>query len=534
MHYILSPIAHIIVSLFPGRQWKHSPRITSRAADKLPVLIPSLGTKNLFGTFRVFGASLALLVGLQTGFSQPSESEPAGTEKSPLVRKLENRFYSEDFVKIPQQEFRVNDFGAVGDDNTDNTLAIQKAIDAAAGKGGGVITFAPGTYKSGAIFLKSNIELRLDKEVTIKAIQKQELYPRLPTRIAGVEMDWPAGLVNIYEQQNVRITGPGIIDGNGKFWWDKFRAMEPEYNKRKLRWLLDYDCERVRGLVVWKSSSIHLRNFQLHRQGFWGVQIVYCQDVHVDGAIIRANIGGMGPSTDGIDVDSSSDVLIENCDIDCHDDIFCMKAGKNADGLRVNRPTENVVVRNSIGRTGHGLIVLGSETSGGLRNIEFYNIQGKGTLAGIRFKSARTRGGIVENIKFSNVVMEGVRKPFEFDLDWLPAYSNPVMPDGFPPDEITDRMRLLSIPIVPVEKGFPQFRNITIENVQASGAIQAFHVVGMKERPMQNITFNNVRIQADKAGSIRHAENWQFSNCEFEIADGSKILIDGKPLKPEN
>jgi hypothetical protein len=299
--------------------------------------------------------------------------------------------------------------------------------------------------------------------------------------------------------------------------------------------LLDYDCERVRGLVVWKSSSIHLKNFQLHRQGFWGVQIVYCQDVHVDGAIIRANIGGMGPSTDGIDVDSSSDVLIENCDIDCHDDIFCMKAGKNADGLRVNRPTENVVVRNSIGRAGHGLIVLGSETSGGLRNIEFYNIQGKGTLAGIRFKSARTRGGIVENIKISNVVMEGVPIPFEFVLDWLPEYSNPVMPDGFPPDEITDRMRLLSIPIVPVEKGFPQFRNITIENIRAKWSAVAFEVSGMKERPMKRFTFKNVHVQAAHAGTIHPGlvQDWRFENSTFDIGDGKKILADGKPLIPE-
>jgi polygalacturonase len=461
-------------------------------------------------------AVMALIFCTNSGFTQ---QESGAAEKSPLVMKLESRFMAPDFIKIPQKEYRMNDYGALGDGITDNTKAIQKGIEEAAKNGGGIITFSPGTYVCGAIFLKSNMELRLDKDVVLQAIWNEELYPKLPTRIAGAEMDWPAGLVNVYEQSNVRISGPGVIDGNGKFWWKKFGAMIGPYEAKKLRWLVDYDCERVRALVVWKSSNVDLKQFTIKRSGFWSCQLTYCEGVHVDGLIVRANIEGFGPSSDGLDIDSSRDVLAENCDIDCNDDNVCLKSGKNADGLRVNRPTENVVIRNSIARSGHGMIVLGSETSGGMRNIEVYNLKGIGTSVGIRFKSARTRGGIVENASFHDIVMEGVGKCFEMNSDWMPEYSNPVMPSSFPPDQITDRMRVLTIPVVPPEKGFPEFRNITFKNIKANGRGSAFDVRGLKERPIKNFVFENVEINGAKAGSINNAENWKFMNCKFTFAD---------------
>lgn len=470
---------------------------------------------------------MSLLCCTYSGFTQQGSAE---VEKSPLVMKLEGRFLAPDFIKIPQKEYRMNDCGALGDGKTDDTKAIQHGIEEAAKNGGGIITFSPGTYVCGALFLKSNIELRLDKDVVLQAIWNEGAYPRLPTRIAGVEMEWPAGLVNVYEQTNVKISGPGVIDGNGKFWWKKFGAMVGPYGAKKLRWLVDYDCERVRALVVWKSSNVHLKQFQIHRSGFWSCHLAYCQDVHVDGLVVRANIEGRGPSSDGLDIDSSSDVLVENCDIDCNDDNICLKSGKNADGLRVNRPTENVVVRNSVARRGDGLIVLGSETSGGMRNIEVYNLKGIGTMVGIRFKSARTRGGIVENASFHDIVMEGVVKCFEMNLDWFPSYSNPSIPASIAADQITDRMRVLTIPVVPPEKGFPQFCNVTFKNIKASGTGPAFEVSGLKERPIKNFVFENVDIKAPKAGTINNAENWKFMNCKFTFADGSELKMNGKPV----
>lgn len=215
--------------------------------------------------------------------------------------------------------------------------------------------------------MKSNVELRLDEGVTIKAIQDDSQYPEIWSRIAGVEMFWPAALINIYEQKNVRISGKGIIDGNGKYWWDKFWGDPPrsggmwiDYNARGLRWSVDYDCKRVRASVAYGSDDVLFKDFTVKRSGFWTVTMTYCDRVHVDGVVVRNNIDGFGPSSDGINTDSSSDILVENCDIDCNDDNLCIKAGKDADGLRVSRPAENIVYRNSLTQSEHGLITLGS------------------------------------------------------------------------------------------------------------------------------------------------------------------------------
>ena len=274
---------------------------------------------------------------------------------------------------MPARTFSVTDYGAKGDGETLNTKAIQATLDAVSKAGGGVVSFTPGTYVTGAIFVRSNTELRIGKGVVIQAIQDDSHYPRLPTRIAGIEMDWPAALINVYGEENVRITGKGIIDGNGEYWWRKFwgedrqGGMMKEYERRGLRWAVDYDCERVRPLVVWKSKNVLLKDVTIKRAGFWNVTLTYSDLVHVDGLVIRSNTGhgpsGAGPSSDGVNTDSSSNILVENCDIDCNDDNLCVKSGKDADGLRVGRPAERIVYRDCITRSGHGLFTLGSETS---------------------------------------------------------------------------------------------------------------------------------------------------------------------------
>ena len=155
-------------------------------------------------------------------------------------------------------------------------------------------------------------------------------------------MTWPSAVINIMDAENAALTGEGFIDCRGKVFWDKYWAMREEYEKKNLRWIVDYDCKRVRGVLVSNSKHITLKDFTLVRTGFWACQILYSDHCSVSGLTINNNVGGHGPSTDGIDIDSSTNILVENCDVDCNDDNICIKAGRDADGLRVNRPTENV------------------------------------------------------------------------------------------------------------------------------------------------------------------------------------------------
>ncbi|WP_346860173.1 glycoside hydrolase family 28 protein [uncultured Draconibacterium sp.] len=452
--------------------------------------------------------------------------------KSELVQHLETIFYDASFAKIPEQEFNVADYGAVADGKTLTTEAIQKTIDAAAEAGGGKVIFPAGTYLSGALFVKSNVNLHIDEGVVIQAVQNNDYYPRLDTRIAGIEMEWPAALINVYDQKNVRITGKGVIDGNGKYWWDKFwgdpkysGGMYGDYNEKGIRWAVDYDCERVRPVVVWESEDVLLKDFTVKRAGFWTVSLTYSTRVHVDGLVVRNNIGGHGPSSDGVDTDSSKDILVENCDIDCNDDNLCIKAGKDADGLRVNRPAENIVYRNCITRSGHGLITLGSETSGGMKNIEVYGLEAIGTSTGIRFKSAKVRGGLIENIWFHDIKMKDVANPFRFELNWYPEYSYCNIPESIPEEEIKDRWRLLSQRVVPEEKGIPEFRDIKISNITVEKAEQAFYANAYPEKHIHHISFENVTVEAKESGKLSYASDWTMTNVQLTSASGKAIEL---------
>ena len=424
-------------------------------------------------------------------------------------------------VTLSAAEIRVNDFGAKGDATTFTTNAIQNALDAAA-RSGATVVFSPGIYLTGALFVKSGTRLRLDAGVELHAIQEQSAYPVMTTRVAGIEMNWPAALLNVYEQFNVTISGPGVIDGDGKYWWDKYWRLRQEYDPKGLRWAADYDSQRVRLIQIYKSDHVNLSGVNLRRSGFWTVHICYSQNVTVDGITIRNNIGGRGPSTDGIGVDSSSGVLIQNADIEANDDAVVMKAGRDSDGLRVNRPTENVVVREITVRDAAAGITFGSETSGGIRHVEAFRIHVLGpTPIGILFKSASTRGGTVEDISLHDIDMQGVQTAFSVAFNWNPSYSYAKIPaDMAGPDY----WRVLAAE-VPREKGVPHLRNVRISNIKASGVEEAFSVASYPESPIENVNFNNVEVEARRAGSIQHAAKWPFEKTVVHAADGSHVNL---------
>ncbi len=419
--------------------------------------------------------------------------------------------------------FTVNDYGAVNDGQTLCTPNIQAAIDACAARGGGTVWFKPGTYVTGAVFLKSGVRFRIDKNVTLLGSQDFADYPEIDTRIAGIDMKWPAALINIIDQKNVVVTGEGIVNARGKFCWDKYWAMRKEYDAKGLRWIVDYDAKRVRCFLIQSSEQVSLQGLTFKNAGFWTVQVLYSTHITVDGVTIRNNEDGHGPSTDGIDVDSSSWVLVQHCDIDCNDDDFCLKAGRDWDGLRVNRPTEYVVIRNSIARKGGGLLTLGSETSGGIRHVLATNLVASGTGNGFHIKSATVRGGTVEDIHFNKIKMDSVGKVFYFTMNWNPSYSYSALPAGYTAGNLPEHWKKMLHKIDPPEKGIPHFKEIYVDDVEVKYAKRAFDATGLKGSPLENFRFNNVRIRAATAGNIQLSKGWEMNRVAIDAGDHSKL-----------
>jgi len=430
--------------------------------------------------------------------------------------------------KMPQKTtvFKVTDYDAINDGKTLATKAIQAAIDDCAAKGGGIVTFEPGSYLTGSIFVKEGVNLRIDKNVTILGSQDLSDYPEIDTRVAGIEMRWPAALINVIDQDNTAVTGEGTVHAQGKPFWDKYWTMRrQDYEPKGLRWIVDYDCKRPRTLLVSNSSNVTLKGITLKQAGFWTVHILYSKCVTIDGLVILNNVDGSGPSTDGIDIDSSTFILVENCDIDCNDDNFCLKAGRDADGLRVNRPTEYVVIRDCISRAGGGLITCGSETSGSIRHILAYNLKAKGTKVGIRFKSARTRGGTVEDIHYRNIEMDGVGTAVEVSMNWNPSYSYSSLPDGYSFETIPEHWKTMLQKVEPPEKGIPEVKDVHLSRIKVTGGRRAISATGMAESIVKNFHLKDVEIEANTAGGISYAQDWKFENVSIKTKDNSELDV---------
>lgn len=417
-----------------------------------------------------------------------------------------------------KKEFSVNDFGAVSDTTTVNTAAIQKAIDECAAKGGGIVTFKPGTYVSGSIFIKSGVQLRIDKGVLLLGSQNFNDYPDIDTRVAGLEMKWPAALINMIGVKNAALTGKGTVNARGKFCWDLYWKTRKEYDAKGLRWIVDYDVKRVRTVLVQNATDVSVKELTFKNAGFWTVQLLYSTQITVDGIVIKNNEDGSGPSTDGVDVDSSTWVLIQNCDIDCNDDNFCLKAGRDWDGLRVNKPTAYVVIRKCLARRGAGLVTLGSETSGGIHHILATDLYAKNTDNGLRVKSAFTRGGTVEEIYFQNSVLDSVRTVFQFNLNWYPAYSYSELPKGYNYDSIPPHWKSMLQKVTPAEKGIPSAKNFYINNIKANNCRQAFDAVGYPQSTLKNFVFSNTAVTAAVLGTMEYTEGWKYNTFTIGVS----------------
>lgn len=426
--------------------------------------------------------------------------------------------------KQPETIFHANEYGAVNDGKTLSSPFIQKAIDACAAKGGGIVVLDPGTYVCGSIFLKDKVQLRINKGVLILGSENFKDYPEINTRIAGIEMKWPAALINLIDSKEASVTGEGTINARGKFCWDKYWAMRKDYEAKNLRWIVDYDAKRVRTCLVQNATDVRITGLTFKNAGFWTVQVLYSKYVTVDGVIIRNNEEGHGPSTDGIDIDSSSWILVQNCDIDCNDDNFCLKSGRDWDGLRVNRPTEYVVIRKCLARRGGGLLTLGSETSGGIRHVLATGLTASHTDNGLRIKSATTRGGTIEDIYFQNCTLDSVNVVFNYTLNWYPAYSYAELPKGYSYDSVPDYWKTILQKVIPAEKGIPHAKDLYVSNLKVTHANTVFAAHGLETSPLSHFVYTQSKISADKMGVMEYTADWIFQDLHLNL-DKEKASI---------
>jgi polygalacturonase len=301
--------------------------------------------------------------------------------------------------------------------------------------------------------------------------------------------------------------------------------MRKEYDPKGLRWIVDYDAQRVRTLLIQDATDITIRNVRFVDAGFWTVQVLYSKYVTVDGIVVRNNEDGHGPSTDGVDIDSSSWVLVEHCDIDCNDDDFCLKAGRDWDGLRVDRPTEYVVIRNCIARKGGGLLTIGSETSGGIRHVLATDLTAKGTGNGFHIKSATTRGGTVEDIHIRNITMDSVGNAILFTMNWNPAYSYSTLPKEYNPDSIPAHWKTMLHKVEPAERGIPHFKDIYVSGLKAANAKKAISATGLDGSLITGVHIENSGISAATAGAISYTKDWDFKNVIINTKDNTRIDI---------
>ena len=411
------------------------------------------------------------------------------------------------------KRFTITSIGAVGDGKTSNTSALQALIDKVAKEGGGTVVVPEGTFLTGALFFKQGVNLYIEKNGTLKGTTEQSDYPQVKTRWEGIEREWTSALLNFTDMNGVDVSGDGTVDGSGDLWLARSgfgrgrgapagrgQGQQPPPQPAAGRGAPPQGPRfgRPRMICFQNCKRVRITRLRLKQEAIWCLHILYSHDVVVDGVDIRAdhNI----PSSDGIDIDSSSKVRVRNVDIDVDDDCITIKSGKDADGMRVNRPSEDIIVENSRMHYGHGGVAMGSETSGGIRNVTTRHcVMDSDNWAPIRFKTQPSRGGVVENITYSDIVLKDTRVAFEFNLEW----------------------RMVP-PIAPPAKVLPIVRNVTIRNV--TGTVKNVGMMhGLAGSPILNVKFDKCNITADRGFVIENARKVDLSGLKITVKNGDAI-----------
>ncbi|MBN2133886.1 MAG: glycoside hydrolase family 28 protein [Sedimentisphaerales bacterium] len=420
--------------------------------------------------------------------------------------------------------YNVRDYGAAGDGQTKDTAAIGKAIAAATKAGGGTVYFPPGPYLTGAIRLQSNITLYLDAGAVLRFSQDFADYlPMVKSRWEGTECINFSPPIYAYRAENIAIIGRGRIDGRGKAWWDEHRRLKAEMSEKgkietPSKWARQF-AERNQGslgqgrweqmgnflrpplIQPFECRNVRIEGISIKDPPFWTINPVYCDNVTVTGIWIKNPDDS--PNTDGINPDSCRNVHISNCHISVGDDCITIKSGRDEDGRRVGWPCENITVTNCTMLDGHGGVVIGSEMSGGVRKVTISNCIFDGTDRGIRIKTTRGRGGAVEDVRVSNIVMSRIpRGPFYLNMFYQ------------------------KVPAEPVSQRTPVLRNIHFSNITVKDAPVAGYVLGLPEMPVENVTFSHINIDAEKGFSCKDARDISFHDIRIDTQRGPALICE--------
>lgn len=399
------------------------------------------------------------------------------------------------------KRYLITEFGAKGDSISLNTKAIQACIDQCSANGGGTVVIPKGVFTSGAIFLKKGVNLLIEKNGKLQGSTASADYPHIATRWEGVERIWIAALVNAIELQNIEISGKGTIDGSGMVWTQRGLELVKQQLAGAPRISPTALLPRPRLMSIQNCKNIKIEGLSLNNQASWGLFVLYSTDVDIANLKITADHGI--PSSDGIDIDSSNKIHVTGTFIDVNDDCISIKSGRDEDGWRVNRPAEDILIEKCHFAYGHGGVAIGSEMSGGIRNVEIRDcLVDSQNWAPIRFKTQPSRGGVVENITYRNIKLNNTRKAFEFDMAWRMIDSKPAT------------------------RALPIVRNVKIINVSGTADVVG-NMSGLEASPIQGVQFENCTIKAKKGFNIRYANNVDLSGLTITGVTGEAIIRKG-------
>lgn len=455
---------------------------------------------------------------------------------------------------FPDYDVSITDFGGKGDGTFINTEAFAKAIEHLSQRGGGRLIIPAGVWFTGPIVLQSNINLHLTERAIILFSPDKNLYPLVETSFEGLDTRRCQSPIWGKDLENIAITGSGAIDGNGHYWrpLKKEKATErywkstiarggafkrddywmpsaqylhgdtisdmnvPRHLETEEEWASVKDFLRPVMVSLQNCTNVLLQGVIFQNSPAWNLHPLMCENVIIDGVQVRNP--SYAQNGDGLDLESCKNAIVVNSTFDVGDDGICIKSGKDEDGRRRGRPTENLIVYNCTVFKGHGGFVVGSEMSGGVKNVYVANCQFLGTDVGLRFKSQRGRGGTVENIHITNISMFDIAtEPILFNLYYGGKSAVESLDDG----DTIDKEEMFPA----VDETTPLFKDIYISQVTCRNARRAIYFHGLPEQNIENIHVEDVVIHSKIGAELLEASNITFKNVEIYPEEGAVLAM---------